>query len=81
MSRNRIAARWIGNTSRSLGSAASADVTGCVIELEAGKIMIEDGWPEGPVIDKGPRWNPADVGDAVDKLLKKRAEPRKVWGT
>jgi hypothetical protein len=64
-----------------LGSEHSADVTGCVFELEGGKIMIEEGWREGPVIDKGARWNPADVGDAVHSLLEQRAEPRKVWGS
>lgn len=64
-----------------LGSEHSADVTGCVFELEGGKIMIEDGWREGPAIDKGARWNPADVGDAVHSLLEQRVEPRKVWGS
>lgn len=64
-----------------LGSAASAHVTGCVFELEGGRIMIEDGWREGPAIDKNARWEPADVGTAVDKLLAERVAPRKVWGT
>jgi NAD(P)-dependent dehydrogenase (short-subunit alcohol dehydrogenase family) len=64
-----------------LGSAESRDVTGCVFELEGGKIMIEDGWREGPAIDKGARWQPADVGDAVARLLAERVAPRKVWGS
>ena len=64
-----------------LGSSESAHVTGCVFELEGGKIMIEQGWREGPVVDKGARWDPADVGPAVDKLLAERAAPRAVWGT
>jgi NAD(P)-dependent dehydrogenase (short-subunit alcohol dehydrogenase family) len=64
-----------------LGSAESRDVTGCVFELEGGKIMIEDGWREGPVVDKGARWAPADVGAAVERLLGERAAPRKVWGS
>ena len=64
-----------------LGSAASGDVTGCVFELEGGKIMLEDGWREGPVVDKGARWAPAEVGDAVVELLKTRVPPRKVWGS
>ncbi|NBU78573.1 MAG: SDR family NAD(P)-dependent oxidoreductase [Sphingomonadaceae bacterium] len=64
-----------------LGSAESRDVTGCVFELEGGKIMLEDGWREGPMVDAGQRWNPADVGGAVQDLLKKRVPPRKVWGT
>jgi NAD(P)-dependent dehydrogenase (short-subunit alcohol dehydrogenase family) len=64
-----------------LGSSESRDVTGCVFELEGGKIMIEDGWREGPVVDKGARWEPAEVGAAVEKLLADRVPPRKVWGT
>lgn len=64
-----------------LGSSASAHVSGCVFELEGGKIMIEDGWREGPVVDKGERWAPAEVGDAVDRLLAERTAPRKVWGS
>ena len=63
-----------------LGSASSAHVTGCVFELEGGKIMLEDGWREGPMVDAGARWNPADVGGAVDTLLASRVPPRKVWG-
>lgn len=64
-----------------LGSEQSEDVTGCVFELEGGKIMLEDGWREGPVVDKGEQWEPAEVGDAVAKLIEQRAAPRKVWGT
>ena len=64
-----------------LGSSESAHVTGCVFELEGGKIMIEDGWREGPMVDAGKCWDPADVGGAVDKLLAERVPPRKVWGT
>lgn len=64
-----------------LGSPESAHVTGCVFELEGGKIMLEDGWREGPFIDAGKQWDPADVGSAVDKLIQDRVPPRKVWGT
>ena len=64
-----------------LGSRESTHVTGCVFELEGGKIMIEDGWREGPAIDKGARWMPADVGPAVDRLIAGRVPPRAVWGS
>ena len=64
-----------------LGSAASAHVTGCVFELEGGKIMLEQGWREGPFVDQPARWEPADVGAAVDRLLAERQPPRAVWGT
>jgi NAD(P)-dependent dehydrogenase (short-subunit alcohol dehydrogenase family) len=64
-----------------LGSALSAHVSGCVFELEGGKIILEQGWDLGPGVDAGARWNPADVGAAVDDLLGRRNPPRKVWGT
>jgi NAD(P)-dependent dehydrogenase (short-subunit alcohol dehydrogenase family) len=64
-----------------LGSAASKDVTGCVFELEGGSIKIADGWNDGPRIDKGARWEPAEVGPAVAKLLAQRRPPKKVYGT
>jgi NAD(P)-dependent dehydrogenase (short-subunit alcohol dehydrogenase family) len=64
-----------------LGSAESAHVTGCVFELEGGKIVIERGWDAGPTIDKGARWAPSEVGAAIDSLLAERLRPRKVWGT
>lgn len=64
-----------------LGSAESADVTGCVFELEGGRITLEQGWDLGPTVEKDARWAPADVGAAVAGLLAQRRAPRKVWGS
>jgi NAD(P)-dependent dehydrogenase (short-subunit alcohol dehydrogenase family) len=64
-----------------LGSSESAHVTGCVFELEGGKIMLEQGWREGPFVDRDARWQPSEVGAAVDGLLAQRTAPRAVWGT
>ena len=64
-----------------LGSAESAHVTGCVFELEGGRIMLEEGWREGPSMERDERWQPADIGAAVDSLLTLRAPPRAVWGS
>jgi NAD(P)-dependent dehydrogenase (short-subunit alcohol dehydrogenase family) len=64
-----------------LGSAQSAHVTGCVFELEGGRITIEDGWDLGPTVEKEARWAPADVGEAVAGLLAQRKPPRRVWGS
>ena len=64
-----------------LGSSESADVSGCVLELEGGKIMLEQGWREGPVVDKGAKWQPAELGAVIEQLLTARTPPRKVWGT
>ncbi|WP_137752835.1 SDR family oxidoreductase [Sphingopyxis sp. L1A2A] len=64
-----------------LGSGQSKHVTGCVFELEGGRITIEDGWRLGPTVDRQAKWTPADVGPAVDELIAVRSEPRKVWGS
>jgi NAD(P)-dependent dehydrogenase (short-subunit alcohol dehydrogenase family) len=64
-----------------LGSAQSKHVTGCVFELEGGSIMIADGWNDGPRVDKGARWRPAEVGAAVERLLSERRRQKKVYGT
>lgn len=64
-----------------LGSPFSAHVSGCVFELEGGKIMLEDGWREGAQIDKNARWEPSEIGEAVNTLLTERSLPRQVWGT
>ena len=66
---------------RSSGWAAAtrARVTGCVFELEGGRITLCDGWSDGPTVDKGARWAPAEVGPAVAGLLAAR-EPRRRSG-
>jgi NAD(P)-dependent dehydrogenase (short-subunit alcohol dehydrogenase family) len=64
-----------------LGSAASAGVTGRLFEVEGGKIGVAEGWHHGPTEDIGRRWQPAEVGDAVTKLLAESREPAPVYGT
>lgn len=64
-----------------LGSAESRAVTGCVFELEGGRIGIDDGWNDGPQVDKQARWEPAEVGAAVTRLLGQRRPQKKVYGT
>jgi NAD(P)-dependent dehydrogenase (short-subunit alcohol dehydrogenase family) len=64
-----------------LCSEESGDVTGRVFEIEGGKISVADGWRAGPAIDRGGRWDPADVGDAVREIIEKSVPPQKVYGT
>lgn len=64
-----------------LGSAGSAHVTGRVFEVEGGVIGIAEGYRHGPRVDKGARWDPAEVGAVVDDLLREAAEPTPVYGT
>jgi NAD(P)-dependent dehydrogenase (short-subunit alcohol dehydrogenase family) len=64
-----------------LGSEDSAGVTGRVFELEGGRITLETGWGLGATVDRGARWDPADVGDAVRDLIAQQPAARAVWGT
>lgn len=64
-----------------LGSERSGHVTGCVFEAGGGLIALEDGWDFGPMIDRQRRWEPVEVGPAVDALLSRRRTPRPVWNT
>ena len=63
-----------------LGSADSKDVTGRVFEVEGGKLSIADGWQHGEAVDKGDRWDPAEVGAAVRELIAKSPAPAPVYG-
>jgi NAD(P)-dependent dehydrogenase (short-subunit alcohol dehydrogenase family) len=63
-----------------LGSPDSRDVTGRVFEVEGGQISVADGWQHGPGLDKGGRWEPAEVGAAVRDLLARAPEPAPVYG-
>ncbi|MBV9869331.1 MAG: SDR family oxidoreductase [Frankiaceae bacterium] len=64
-----------------LGSADSKDVTGRVFEVEGGMIGVADGWQHGPKVDKGSRWEPAEVGGVVRELIVKAPPPTPVYGS
>ena len=64
-----------------LASEDSADVTGRVIEVEGGKICVEEGWRHGPTVDIGQRWQCDEVGSAVRNLLTQAAQPEPVYGS
>ena len=63
-----------------LGSAQSAHVTGRVFEVEGGRVSVADGWQHGPAVDKGARWDPAELGPVVDDLLAQAPAPAPVYG-
>jgi NAD(P)-dependent dehydrogenase (short-subunit alcohol dehydrogenase family) len=63
-----------------LASARSAHVTGQVFELSGGRIMLSEGWRDGPMVDKGARWRPEELGPVVDDLLARRSPPKPVYG-
>jgi NAD(P)-dependent dehydrogenase (short-subunit alcohol dehydrogenase family) len=63
-----------------LGSVESRDVTGRMFEVEGGIIRAAEGWAHGPEIDKGARWDPAELGPVVKDLLAKGRPPAPVFG-
>jgi len=64
-----------------LGSAESREVSGRVFEVKGGIIGTSDGWRDGPIVDKGGRWESDEVGAAVHELMEKSPTPQKVFGT
>jgi NAD(P)-dependent dehydrogenase (short-subunit alcohol dehydrogenase family) len=64
-----------------LGSHESGDVTGRVFELAGGRISVAQGWLPGPEADRGERWDPAELGPVVRKLVSEAAPPQPVYGS
>lgn len=64
-----------------LGSAQSAHVSGRCFEAKGGEISVADGWHTGKITDKGARWEPAELGAVVDRLIAEAPAPQKVYGT
>jgi NAD(P)-dependent dehydrogenase (short-subunit alcohol dehydrogenase family) len=62
-----------------LGSHDSAGVSGHVFEVQGGKVSIADNWRPLPGVDKGERWEPAELGPVVRDLVAK-IEPVRVIG-
>jgi len=63
-----------------LASEEAGDVTGRVIEIDAGTITVETGWAHGPARDAGARWEAEKVGPALRELLAAAPEPEPVYG-
>ena len=64
-----------------LGSTRSRHVTGRMFEVEGGVISLATGWQHGPRVDRGRRWDPAELDDAIKQLLAFSPEPEPVYGT
>lgn len=64
-----------------LGSPLSAHVTGRCFEAKGGELSVADGWHTGEILDKGARWEPAELTDVVNQLIVQGRPPQKVYGT
>ncbi|MFC6009999.1 SDR family oxidoreductase [Nocardia lasii] len=63
-----------------LGSAESAGVTGAMFEVEGGKIALAQGWRHGLPVDRGARWDAAELGPVVKELLDNATPPEPIYG-
>lgn len=64
-----------------LASSDAGDVTGRVVEVDGGRLTVENGWTHGPSRDLGTRWPAADVGPALRDLLAAAPGPEPVYGS
>jgi NAD(P)-dependent dehydrogenase (short-subunit alcohol dehydrogenase family) len=64
-----------------LASGEARDVTGRVFEVQGGLISVAEGWRTGPRVDRGARWDAAELGPTVRRLLAEAAPPEKVYGS
>ncbi len=63
-----------------LASAEAGDVTGRVIEIDGGKVSVENGWAHGPARDLGRRWEAVTDGPILRDLLAEAPTPEPVYG-
>ncbi|HEX4864722.1 MAG TPA: SDR family oxidoreductase [Acidimicrobiales bacterium] len=56
-----------------LGSPESRGITGRVFNVRGGQISVAEGWVAGPAIDKGERWDPAELGAVIPDLVERAA--------
>jgi NAD(P)-dependent dehydrogenase (short-subunit alcohol dehydrogenase family) len=55
-------------------------VSGRVFEVEGGQVAVADGWHHGTPIDKGARWEPAELTEVVERLIADAPAPDPVYG-
>jgi NAD(P)-dependent dehydrogenase (short-subunit alcohol dehydrogenase family) len=63
-----------------LASAEASAVSGRVFEVEGGLVRTGVGWQRGPGADQGARWEPAELGPVVTRLLAGTPPPVPVYG-
>ena len=64
-----------------LVSGVSSRITGRVFESEGGKLSIADGWRTTQGLDKGDRWQPAELDAAMNQLMAAEVPAQKVYGS
>lgn len=62
-------------------ASADCELTGRVLEIEGGKLTLEEGWRHGASRDLGRRWDATEVGAAVRSMAEEGSAPEPVYGT
>lgn len=70
------------NVSPVVAWLASADCTisGRVLEIEGGRLCLEEGWRHGPQRELDRRWSAEEVGEAIRALVAEAPAPEPVYG-
>jgi NAD(P)-dependent dehydrogenase (short-subunit alcohol dehydrogenase family) len=56
-----------------LAGERAKGITGRVFNVRGGAISVAEGWHAGPAVDKGARWEPAELDDIIPGLVEKAA--------
>lgn len=64
-----------------IASEESGAVTGRVIEIEGGRITLEDGWRHAAHRELGRRWEATEAGQAIRELIAETPAPEPVYGS
>jgi NAD(P)-dependent dehydrogenase (short-subunit alcohol dehydrogenase family) len=56
-----------------LASTESRGITGRVFSVAGGVISVNEGWANGPTVDKGSRWDPSELGAVIPELVGRAA--------
>jgi len=64
-----------------LSSEHSTEVTGQVFDLKGGRVLLAEGWRDGPAFDKGARFDAGELGAIIADLIARRTPAQAVYGS
>jgi len=64
-----------------LCSEQSREVTGQVFDLKGGRVLLAEGWRDGPAYDKGARLDAAELSPIITELMARRMPAQAVYGS
>jgi len=64
-----------------LCSSQSQHVTGQVFDLKGGRVLLAEGWCDGPAYDKGARLDATELSPIIEDLMARRTPAQAVYGS